>query len=178
MDEMSRHDRFMKLFLSAQQSLYGYVRTLILNPSDADDVLQAAAVVMWQKFDEFQPGTRFDSWAYHICRLQSLCFLKERKRSRLVFSDDVLALLADRAATIQERTSDVADALERCVEQLSLQDRGILQMRFESGATNRSVARTTGRSEMSVSRALNRIYGGLLECIQHEARSLRRGGRP
>lgn len=168
MDEMSRHDRFMQLFMPAQQGMYGYVRTLVLNPSDADDVLQAAAVVMWQKFDDFQPNTRFEAWAYQICRLQALRHLKDRKRSKLVFSDDVLALLADQAEAISENTRDVMDALEMCVEQLTARDRELLQMRFESGSTNRNVARVTGRSEMSVSRTLNRIYGGLLECIQRD----------
>ena len=67
MDKLSRHERFMQLFLPTQQGLCGYLRTLVPNPSDAEDVLQAAATVMWQKFDEFQPGTRFDHWAYHIC---------------------------------------------------------------------------------------------------------------
>jgi RNA polymerase sigma-70 factor, ECF subfamily len=175
-DVMSRHDRFMQMFLPVQQSLYGYVRTLILNSSDAEDVLQAAAAVMWEKFDDFQPGTRFGSWAYHICHLQALCHLKERKRSKLVFSDDVLTLLADRTAVISEGTREVTDSLELCVERLAQQDRELLQMRFESGGTNRSVACSTGRSEMSVSRALNRIYGDLLECIQDGARSEREGG--
>jgi RNA polymerase sigma-70 factor, ECF subfamily len=166
MDELSRHERFMQLFLPAQQGLYGYLRTLVPNSSDAEDVLQAAAAVMWQKFDEFQPGTRFEHWAYHISRLQALRHLKEQKRSKLVLSDDVLSLLADRAVPISDSTSEVTDALEVCVEQLSERDRELLRMRFEPGATNRSVARATGCSEMNVSRTLNRTYGDLLECIQ------------
>lgn len=177
MDESSRHERFMQLFLSAQQGLYGYLRTLIPNPSDAEDVLQSAAAVMWERFDDFQPDTRFEYWAYHISRLQALRYLKERKRSKLVLNDDVLALLADRAQTISDNTSEVMDALEVCVEQLSQQDRDLLRMRFESGATNRSVARTMGCSEMTVSRALNRIYGDLLECIQRDAVSEKQGGQ-
>ena len=52
------------------------------------------------------------------------------------------------------------DALEVCVEQLSQQDRDLLQMRFESGAMNRTVARTIGCSEMTVSRTLNHRLAG------------------
>jgi RNA polymerase sigma-70 factor, ECF subfamily len=176
MDELSRHERFMQLFLPAQQGLYGYLRTLISNPSDAEDVLQNAAAVMWEKFDDFQPGTRFEYWAYHICRLQALRHLKERKRSKLVLSDDVLALLADRAVIISDSTSEVIDALEVCVERLSQQDRELLRIRFEPGATNRSVARTIGCSEMNISRTLNHIYGDLLECIQRNAVSEKQRG--
>lgn len=176
MDELSRHERFMQLFLPAQQSLHVYLRTLIQNPSDTEDVLQNAATVMWEKFDDFQMGTRFEHWAYHICRLQALRHLKERKRSKLVLNDEVLALLADRATTISDSTNDSIDAMEVCIERLPQQDRELLQMRFESDATNRSVARTVGRSEMSVSRTFSRIYGELLECIQRGLVSQKQGG--
>jgi RNA polymerase sigma-70 factor (ECF subfamily) len=178
MNELSRHDRFMQLFLPAQQGLYGYLRTLIPNSSDAEDVLQAAAAVMWEKFDDFQPGTRFEYWAYHVARLQALRFLKERKRSRLVLSDDVLSVLADRAIAISDTTREVMDSLEVCVERLSEQDRELLRLRFEPDATNRSVARATGRSDMAISRALNQTYGLLLECIQRSMASRKREERP
>ena len=166
MDELSRHERFMQLFLPTQQGLCGYLRTLVPNAADAEDVLQAAATVMWQKFDDFQPGTQFAHWAYHICKLQALRHLKQQKRSKLVLSEDVLMLLADRAVAISDRTSDVIDALEACVELLSERERELLRLRFEPGATNRSVARALGHSEMSVSRTLNRTYAELLDCIQ------------
>jgi RNA polymerase sigma-70 factor, ECF subfamily len=176
MDEISRHERFMQLFLPAQHGLYGYLRTLIPHYSDAEDVFQSAAAVMWEKFDDFQPGTRFDYWAYHICHLQVLRYLKDRKRSRLVLSDDVVAMLADRAVAVSNSTRDVMDSLEICVDKLSERDRDLLKMRFEPGATNRSIASATGRSDMAISRALNQIYGSLLECIQGRAVSEKQEG--
>jgi RNA polymerase sigma-70 factor, ECF subfamily len=170
MDESSRHDRFMQLFLPAQSGLFGYLRTLIPNTADAEDVLQAAAAVMWEKFDDFQPGTQFLHWAYHIAKLQALRHLKDRKRSKLVFSDDVVTLLADRTEAVSQRTSDVIDTLEVCIDQLPQQDRELLTLRFATDATSRSVAHDVGRSEMSISRSLNRIYGDLLDCLErHDA---------
>jgi RNA polymerase sigma-70 factor (ECF subfamily) len=175
MEDLRRHERFMQLFLPAQRGLYGYVRTLVPNPADADDVLQASATVMWEKFDDFQPETRFEYWAYHIAYLQALRHLKERKRSKLVFSDAVLALLADRSVVVASTSSEVMDALELCMEQLSEQDRELLRLRFEPGATSRSVALAVGRSEATISRALGRVYGDLMECIQRNAASIRQG---
>jgi RNA polymerase sigma-70 factor, ECF subfamily len=175
MDDLPRYERFMQLFLPAQRGLFGYLRTLVPNRVDAEDVLQAAAAVMWEKFDDFQPGTRFEHWAYHIVRLQALRYLKERKRSKLVFSDDVLALIADRAVAISNSTSEIMDALEVCVEQLSEQDRELLRMRFEPGATSRSVALALRRPERTVSRVLSQLYDDLLECIQRRALSEKQG---
>lgn len=179
MEDRCRHEHFMQLYLPVQRKLYGYVRTLVPNPADADDVIQASAAVMWEKFDDFDPETRFEYWAYHIAYLQALCHLKQRKRSKLVFSDAVLALLADRSAALVGASNDVMDALSLCVEYLSEQDRELLRARFEPGATSRSVALTMGRSESTISRALGRVYGDLMECVQRNAAvSQKQGGRP
>ena len=172
-----RHERFMQLFLPVQRGLYGYLRTLALDHADAEDVLQAAVTVMWEKFDEFKPETRFEYWAYHIARLQALRHFKERKRSKLVFSDALLTLIADRSISISSCTSEVMVALESCMERLSEQNRELLRLRFEPEATNRSVALALGCSEATVSRALSRVYGDLMECIQQDAASGEKGVR-
>ena len=177
MDNRPKHERFLELFLPVQVGLHSYLRTLIPNRTDAEDVLQAVAAVIWEKFDDFQPGTRFDHWAYHIAHLQALCYLAECKRSKLVFGEEVFALLADQAATISESTSEIMDALDLCVERLSEGDRDLLRLRFERGATNRSVALVLGRSEGAVSRVLSQLYDDLLECIEQRAVSEAQGGQ-
>src|SRR5262249_54956902 len=46
---------FLPLFLQNQRRLYAYILTLLPNRADADDVLQEASLVMWDKFDERAP---------------------------------------------------------------------------------------------------------------------------
>lgn len=166
MSDSARHERFMKLFLPAERGLRAYLRTLVPNRADAEDVLQAAATVLWDKFDEYRPGSRFDQWAYQVVRFQALSHFKKQRRSKLVFSDDVLSMVADRAVAVAAKTEEVMDALSICFEELTEQDRELLRMRFVPGATNRSLAATMGRSERTVGRLLNHLYGNLLECIQ------------
>lgn len=170
MDDRPKHERFLQLLLPIQPGLHSYLRTLILNRTDAEDVLQAAAAVMWEKFDDFQPGTRFDRWAYQIVHLQALCYLTDCKRSKLVFSEKLLALLADQAATQSESTNETMAALDACMQRLPERDRELLRLRFgPAGGTNRNVARALGRSEGAVSRALSQLYDNLLECIKQRA---------
>jgi len=177
MNDRPKHERFLQLFLPIQAGLHGYLRTLIPNRTDAEDVLQEVAAVIWEKFDDFQPGTRFDHWAYHIAHLQALCYLTERRRSKLVFGEEVFALLADQAASLSESAREIMDALELCMERLSEADREMLRLRFERGGTNRSVALALGRSEGAVSRALSQLYDDLLECIEQRAVSEAQGGQ-
>jgi DNA-directed RNA polymerase specialized sigma24 family protein len=58
------------------------------------------------------------------------------------------------------------DALDSCLDGLSSDDRELVKKRHEPGATNRSLSKTVGRSESAISRALNRIYLALLQCIR------------
>lgn len=179
MNDRLRHEQFLHLFLPLQPGLHGYLRTLILNRTDAEDVLQAAATVMWEKFDEFQPGTRFDRWAYNIAHLQALRHLTACKRNKLVFNEGVLALLADEAVAINQNAGEITDALESCVAALPERDRELLKKRFgPKGATNRSVATSLGRSEGAISRTLSRLFDNLLECIRQRVDLHAKESRP
>jgi len=178
MDDSSRHERFMHHFLKAQPRIYSYLRTMVFNYDDAEDVFQEVAVILWQKFDQFQPDTRFDLWAYKIAYNQVLAFLQKRRRSKLVFSNDALALIADKVAFLNDDCDELYDALRKCAKKLPEQDRTLLRLRFnQPKTTNRRVAASLGRSETAVSRALSRVYMTLLECIQSLVPPIKQGGR-
>ena len=45
-----------------------FAHALARNPADADDLAQMTAEKAFKSFGQFQPGTRFDSWLFRICR--------------------------------------------------------------------------------------------------------------
>jgi RNA polymerase sigma-70 factor (ECF subfamily) len=45
-----------------------FAHALTRNRADADDLAQAAAEKAFKSFHQYQPGTRFDSWMFRICR--------------------------------------------------------------------------------------------------------------
>ena len=53
---------------------------LIANHNDADDIMQETTIVMYEKFDSFEKGSDFLSWANTIAKYKTLEFLKKRKR--------------------------------------------------------------------------------------------------
>ncbi len=178
MADDSRHDRFMQAFLKAEPRIYSYIRTLVFNRADAEDLLQEVASVLWQKYDQFQPGTRFDQWAYKVAYHQILAYRQKHRREKMVFSNDVLALIADKAVAMNDDWEEMLRALHECAEELPPEDRMLVHLRFKPHATNRSVAALLGRSESAVSRALSRAYSVLLRCIRRRAPSTRKGDRP
>lgn len=173
MTDDKRHDTFMRLFVTHQPAIHSVIRAMVFNRSDADEILQDTVAVLWRKFDDFDPdapGSRFDHWAVAVARNQVLYFRQKtaRDKSRLQFSPDVAALVADAAAVEADKIPAVRDALHRCLAKLPEADRELIRLRYTEEQTNRAVAKVVSRSESAVSRALTRIYSALLSCIRQE----------
>lgn len=170
------HAKFMQLFLRYQPRLYAMIRAQIVNRGDAEDVMQEVATVLWREFEEYQPGTHFDRWAFRIARLQTLKYFEKRRHHRLVFDAEVMEMISEEVETANETLDDTREALEHCLGKLPEKDRTIVKLRYEPGATNRSVAEHVGKSDSAISRSLNRIYGLLLNCIQSQMTPRSAGG--
>jgi RNA polymerase sigma-70 factor, ECF subfamily len=167
---------FLRLFLQNERRLYAYILTLLPNRADADDVLQEASLVMWDKFDDEHPPDDFAAWGCRIAYFKVLDFCKKRHRSRVVFSQPLLERLAEtaaeKAATLQ--LDERRDALAGCIEKLSPRDRDLLGRRFADGATVQSTAAQVGRSAEAVYKALAKIRQALFDCV---TRTLTAGGQ-
>ena len=158
---------FLRLFLQNERRLYAYILTLLPNRADADDVLQEASLVMWDKFDERQPPADFAAWGCRIAYFKILDFYKKSRRSRIQFNQAVLERVAEtaaeQAATLQ--LDERREALAGCLEKLRPRDRDLLARRFADGATTQSTAALVGRSVDAVYKALARIRQALFDCV-------------
>jgi RNA polymerase sigma-70 factor (ECF subfamily) len=158
---------FLRLFLQNERRLYAYILTLLPNRADADDVLQEASLVMWDKFEDEHPPADFVAWGCRIAYYKVLDFRKKRQRSRVFFSQALLERLAEtaveQAATLQ--LDERREALEDCLAKLRPRDRDLLTRRFAEGATTQSTAAAVGRSADGIYKALARIRQALFDCV-------------
>jgi RNA polymerase sigma-70 factor, ECF subfamily len=168
-----REELFLKLFLENEQRIYAFIVALIPVRSDADDLLQETAAVMWRKLDEFEYGTDFVAWAISIARYQILAFRKTQGRYRVRFRDVTYEALANQIAPSSLGSDERRDALEGCLEKLNERDRELIRLRYQPDATVQEVADRAGRSLKAVYRSLSRIHAQLLLCIR---KSLSEGG--
>jgi RNA polymerase sigma-70 factor, ECF subfamily len=162
----SRHEQFLRLFLQHQLQIEAYVRSLVPNRADADELLQDVAAVLWRKFDDFQLGTRFDHWACRVAHNNVLNYFRHKRREAHFFSEYTLAALSEAVIRQNDVWTQRHEALATCLQLLPQADRELIHARFQPATTNRSLAQQSGRSESAISRALNRIYLALLNCIQ------------
>ena len=138
----------------------------MVRPSEVDDLLQEVNVVLWEKCDEFQPGTDFWAWASQIARFKALNHIRKYSRDRLVFDNALLDELADLACQRLAQIEDRRQALEQCLSQLPPAQRQLIDLRYTGGHAIESIAQIIGRPHASIRQTLYRIRQSLLACIE------------
>lgn len=163
-----KNKQFLRLFLQNQYRLYAYILTLLPHRADADDVLQETSLTMWDKFDASAPPAEFLLWARRVAYHKVLDFYKKSNRASARLSQLFVERLAESAAAqCDELQLDARrEALAGCMEKLPPRDRELLTRRFAEGATTQSTSEQLGRSVDSVYKALAKVRGVLMQCIQ------------
>ena len=95
--DSARGRLFLRLFLQNKRRVHAYILTLLPNRADAEDVLQEASLVMWDKFDDRHPPDDFAAWGCRIAYFKVLDFCKKNQRSRVCFSQAMLERVAETA---------------------------------------------------------------------------------
>jgi RNA polymerase sigma-70 factor (ECF subfamily) len=136
------------------------------DPTEAEDVVQETKVVLWEKFDEFEPGTNFPAWAAQVARYEALKARQKRSRDAKLFSDTFLEGLSremERASDLLERRRE---ALKQCLDKLPEPDRDLVRLRYEQEMSSRELAERNGRSERGTRKALHRVRTALMMCVE------------
>lgn len=162
--ESARHDEFLKLFSRHSRRVYEFISTLVLRPTDADEVFQNTCVVLWKKFDSYDPEGSFYAWACKIAYLEMM-HLRRTNRRLQTFSEEVLELLAEDMLTRSSQLNARQLALEDCLQKLSLSDRKLIEQRYYLQKRPKEIALDRTKSVDSIYRALTRIHIALRDCV-------------
>jgi RNA polymerase sigma-70 factor (ECF subfamily) len=159
-------ETYIQRVIAAQSQLYAYVLTLLADTEAADDVLQETNLVLCRKANEFVEGTNFDAWAFRIARVQCLAYWKVRSRDRLIVDDEVINQIATRAEQRLAEMDERQRALRKCLADLPVKQRELLETRYAEGGSIKQLAQRLGRPEPSLSQTLYRIRLALLNCVR------------
>lgn len=159
-------EQFTSLFRQHGQAVYGHIRALVPQICDVEEVFQETCVTLWQKFNQYQPDTDFRAWACRIAYYKVLQLRDRQTRSPRLFSAQFLDLMSEELVVMSDALDAQTKALLSCREELNERDRKLLDRFHSEGATAKSVARRVGRNVDYVYRAIRRIHGYLLDCIE------------
>ena len=167
---------FVRLLTNCQGGLHAFIASLMPGHPDTADVLQETNLTLWEKMQEFEPGSNFQAWAFSVARFKALTKLKKSRNLKSIhFDEDVLVGLESLSANrTPDRYAAKVRALEHCMGRLKPSDRDLIEARYESAASLESYAGKIGRPVTSLYTTLGRIRGALRKCI--EVRLAREGG--
>ncbi len=164
-----KHETFVRLFSRYEGNVRAFVTSLLPNWEGVDEVMQEASLVMWRKFDQFdpdRPGSKFVDWAFMIARYEVLKYRRRKATDRLVFSDDVYELLAAEAADVAADQPALQRALQGCLAKLESAPRELIRVAYADGISIKDAAARVGRSPTGLYKALARIRRKLHGCIR------------
>ena len=167
-DAESSEENFVQLFAAHERHLRAFVRSMGLDWNAVDDVMQTVSLVMWRKWNTFDPDTDFMRWARVIARFEVLKFRRTMARDRHVFTDDLMKLLADASEEQSEgsRFESYRSALEECLGSLPPASRELISAAYRGDRTIGEVANDIGKSATALYKTLDRIRQNLQICIE------------
>jgi RNA polymerase sigma-70 factor (ECF subfamily) len=160
------HHLFLRAYTAHEPALRAFVRRLVPQRSDADDVLQDIAVVLWEKFSTFDPSTDFRAWAFQVARYEVLAWIRDRNRDRLVLDEDVVLTLAEESAAEDRHLQDQREALNSCMQKIPEKNRHLILHAYSGVTSTEALAGQSGRSVAGFYQWLHRMRRLLLDCIQ------------
>jgi RNA polymerase sigma-70 factor (ECF subfamily) len=162
--ESSRRE-LVGLLSRHQRKIFAYLYTLVPNRTDADDLLQETCLTIYEKFDEFEPGTDFVAWANRIAWWKVRQSRQKFARSKVIFSDAVMETVSHTATALAPELDQRHEALEHCLAKLNDRDRTMILTRYERGHGVAQAAAQSGRSLDAAYKALARLRNLLFDCV-------------
>jgi len=160
------YESFLVLYAGSQSRLQAFIRALVPDPAQADDVFQATSLALWRSFPTFRAEGDFLAWALGVARHQVLMHWRRARRDRHVFNEALVADLADTAADLLDTVEPRQRALEACIEALTARQRDLVRRFYGERESAAVIAAAWNRTVHAVYKALKVLRHGLHECVE------------
>lgn len=158
---------FVSLLVRHQRPIYAFLTALVPNPTERDDVYQQTCLLLWERYDEYDPARPFFPWACGFARNKAFEHLRRRRREAPTLSPESLTRIAT-AREVGDATAEARrTALDACIRKLSEDQRNLLQQRYAAGLPLKDLADVLATTAAALTMRLQRIRHALLRCIEH-----------
>ncbi len=142
-----------------------FAHALTRDQADADDLAQMTAEKAFRSFSQFEPGSRFDSWMFRICRTVWIDTIRSRSR-RSVHENaeaDIGDFGHDPLPSI-EASIDLSRAM-KAMQQLPEEQREVVALVLVEGFGYREASEILGQPIGTISSRLARGRQALLTML-------------
>jgi RNA polymerase sigma-70 factor (ECF subfamily) len=162
-DRLDEFDYNLKKY---KTKLLANLYSITNHKSDIEDIFQRASVTMWKKYDTFETGTSFYSWAFKILKYELFNFARSAKRNPVVCDDSVFTAVSV-SVMVEDpiRNTDLLIKLEAAMDRLSESSRKLVHMVYVEGVDIGTAAKMVGRSRRTCYNKISQIRQLLLKSI-------------
>src|ERR1700722_997719 len=134
------------LYVRYSDNVYGYIRSIVRDEKDAEDITQQVFLKLMTVIGRYQDcGVPFSGWLLRVARNAALDPLR---RHRAIPTEDVTATYGH--TDEDGEALDRARSLRTALDSLPEEQRNVVMMRHMIGLTPPEIAEQMGRSESSI----------------------------
>ncbi len=145
--EESRHYAFNLLVRQYQRKLYSFIRRMITDHDEAQDVLQNTFIKVWNGLDKFREDSKLYSWLYRIAHNECLNHLRSLKKGIFTSDESVVERLATTLDSSEHFNGDlIQKKLQRALMKLPDKQRAVFTMKYFDELKYEEISDITGTS--------------------------------
>lgn len=165
--ESTGPEALILLLTRHQDALFRYIFSLVPSEADARDILQETSMALFMKFDQYDPARPFLAWAYRFAYLQVLKHREKTTRSPLLFSEDVMDLLASERTHLESELDERLRWLDTCLGKLTPLNKDLVTSRYGLRQSTEELMQRFSMSRRTLFRNLELLRQQLHECVTH-----------
>jgi len=150
--------------------IYAFIAKQLVNHADVEDIFQRTSIVLWRKMAQFKPESSFFHWACGVAHNEVRNFLTTKRRDRLHFDAELVALLAEEARNEDGLSEARLNALRACIPKLSDEQQRILRRCYAGATSITDIAGSLGVNRDALYKQVARLREKLLHCIRFRLR--------
>lgn len=161
---------FLRVFLANEREILRYVCVLVPSVTDAQEIVQQTAVVLWEKFDQYDTERPFTPWACRFALNVTRQWIARRQRWKALLESGLAEELASRREQLRSEFDARLVHLNHCLQKLPEDQRNLVEGYYFRQLDAATVSEQAGRTIDAFYKTLQRIRRQLRDCIERAAR--------
>jgi len=145
--ENSRNFAFRQLMIQEQEKTYRLIRRMVIDHDDANDLVQATFIKVFENINEFAGKSKISTWIYRIAMNETLNFLRHKRRKLFVPIVDVERQLRNKIDSGTDFSGDeIEKKLQKAILTLPEKQRLVFNMRYYESIKYEEMSEILGTS--------------------------------
>ncbi|MBN1471489.1 MAG: sigma-70 family RNA polymerase sigma factor [Syntrophaceae bacterium] len=157
---------FVRQLIQSQNQIYSFILALVPNWSDADDILQDTAEILWRKYGQDTQIQNFTGLGIRVAQNLIYSYYRRKKRQEWLLEEKALEEVAGYAEQLSMDADNRVHLLHKCLSKLSHGDMQLIRLRYEEGLKVQKIAEACNRSADGLYKTLIRIHDAILRCVK------------